>query len=213
MDEETFRRDRLGEWDDDSADTVIPMAAWERQTDADAEITERHTLVFDVSPDRSTCSIVLAGMREDGRRHAEMVARGNGVDWVGPFLKTYLQNNPTTRAVAIDASSPAASLILPLQKLGIQLTLLQTRDVTMACGQAYDGFVGGEVTHAGQDVLTTAMAGSATREVQDAWALSRKRAEIDITSFVAAVLALYAVQLRKVKRPLLGRRGKRSVVT
>lgn len=205
MDEDTFRRERLGEWESDEGLTVIPMDAWDDQTAPDAVIESKHTIAIDVSPARNVASVVLAGVKADGKRHVELLAQGPGTDWVGKFVRDIVHGEKPIKAVVVDGSSAAQSLVEPLKSLHqVRCTILQTRNMASACGQAYDAFVSGEATHSGQSEITAAMIGSEKRDLVDAWGLSRKRAEVDITAFVGAVEALYGVQYAKTIRPKAG---------
>ena len=214
MDEETFRRDRLGEWDSDSGATIVPISVWNRQKDVEGKSVLKQALSIDVSPNRSRTSISLAGYTDASLdvRHVEVLAQGPGVDWALPFVRDIVYNNEAIRAVIVDAMSPAASLIEPLEThYKVRCTKTQTRDMAMACGQMYDAFMAGKATHSGQPELTSAMEGSMKRTLLDSWALSRKRSEVDITAFTGATLALYGASLKKVKSPRFGRRGQRRV--
>lgn len=213
MDEDTFRRDRLGEWDDDGADTVIPLVPWEQAADEGLTLVHDLVVAIDTSPNRSTTSVVLAGLTADRKKRGiRLVARGGGTDWVMPLVRKIVHENEGVRAVVIDSASPASSMIEILQqRFQVRVTSLQTRHMAMACGQAYDGFVNGDYLHDGSTEMTAAMLGSAKRDLQDSWGLSRKRAEVDISAFVAGVLALYGVALKKVERPKIGERGRRKV--
>ncbi|MGX4358824.1 hypothetical protein ACWJW2_19825, partial [Clostridioides difficile] len=178
MDEETFRRDRLGEWDEEGIDAIIPASIWNRQADPDAGFYDGLSLCVDVNPARTHSSITLAGYTDKShrKRHMQLLARGAGTDWVVKFVKDFVHDPENkTRAVMMDALSPAASLAGALKANKVQVTLLNTRDVAMACGQMYDGIVAGSVTHADQDELSAAMRASKKREVSDSWVLNRKK--------------------------------------
>lgn len=211
MDEDTFRRERLGEWAGEEGLTVIPITPWEEASDPEAKIVKDMSVSIDTNPSRSTTSVCLAGRRPDGRRHVQLLAQGPGTDWVGKYVHDLVHSDLPIRAVVIDAGSPAASLVEALRlRFQVKVTVTQVRHMAMACGQAYDGFVGKSITHDGKEALSAAMIGSAKRDLLDAWGLSRKRAEVDISAFVAAVLALYGVDYKKVTRPRVGVRGERK---
>lgn len=213
MSEETFRRDRLGQWDNGGSSTVIPLTVWDKQAAPDTELYGNLTLAIDVSPTRGTTSIALAGYTDTRktRKHVKLLLQGPGTDWVVDYVRTLVQGDLDIRSVVIDSAGPVASLAVPLRHAGVQVTPMGTRFIVDACGQAYDGFVCGGITHEGQDELTDAMEASEKRVLMDAWALSRKNSDTDITAFVAATLALYGVGMLKVKRPKIGQRGKRKV--
>ena len=67
-----------------------------------------------------------------------------------------------------------------------------------ACGQFYDRVVSGVLCHLNQVAIAVALAAARKRKVGDGWAWSRATSESDITSLVAATLAVWALESSEV---------------
>lgn len=215
MDDDTFRRDRLAEWDTASSGAVVPAQVWSGAAAKGTEFDSNVVLVVDIDPARANTSISAAAYTDGSKRkrHMRLVASGPGTDWAVSMVRDLVHDDEGTpiRAVLIDAAGPAASLVAPMKGAGVAVTLLNTRDMTSACGQMYDGFMNGSYTHDNQDAMTAAMQAATWRPLGDARALSRRRSETNISPFVSGTLALYGVGLARVKRPRIGERGRRKV--
>jgi len=91
--EGTFRTEVLCQWLDTTADGPFPEDTWERSIDVNSTIEGDYTYCVDMSWDRMTAYISVAGRRPDGKAHAEVVAM------VPPqFVKDYFDKPWTTTA-------------------------------------------------------------------------------------------------------------------
>ena len=189
-DDLSFMREGLGVWDDLEGG-VISLSAWRACADVESLTVGPATFAVDVSPDRSTAAISVAGMRSDGRPHVEVVRAEPGADWVVPALAGIAERNVGS-VIALDPAGPAGSLIVDLQAAYVEPVLAKTRDLTQACGRFFDLVTAGELRHRDEGVLNAAVAGARKRTVGDAWAWARKDARTDITPLYAATLALWA---------------------
>lgn len=181
----------VGDWPDTSLETdhVVPPEDWAACLDKTSRIDGSKVFVFDISPDRRGC-IAVAGLREDGLPHVEVVEHRAGTGWmVDRLLELAKKHNPS--AVACDAGGPAASLIPELEKHpdDITLTELSAREVVQACGLFFDAILEHRVRHGGQADLNDAVDGAAQRNLGDAWAWSRKNSSVDISPLVSCTLA------------------------
>lgn len=108
--------------------------------------------------------------------------------------------------VAIDAMSPAASLIPQLKARQVQVVTTSATDMARACGMFYDDATARRLSHGGQQSLTDALSGARKRAIGKAggWGWDRSDADVDIAPLVAATLARLAASWEK-KRSGLGR--------
>lgn len=205
MDDESFGRERLGMWDDVASSRVIDAATWARCADSTSQVASEIAISVDTTPDQSVTSIAIAGLRDDGLPHVEVIENRRGpLDWVVPRL-VELVGRWHPRALVIDEYSPAMVLVDGLAKEKIAVTTTRTRDMVAACGQLYSSVMSGRVRHIDQPLLNTALSVARKRQVGDGggWAWHRKGVEDDITPLVSATLALWGVgaDKAKVKRP------------
>lgn len=199
MDDASFLRERLGVWESEGGFSVIDPEIWDSVSDEVSEPEARMVLAIDVSPDRSTASISMAGLRSDERWHIELIENRRGTGWVVNRAKG-IKARHGIRSVIVDASGPAASLVEALKKAGFVVIQTQARDMAAACGEFYDAAVEGRLVHIDQPILNYALSQARKRRLGDAWAWNRATSASDITPVVSVTLALWGAQSSRVKR-------------
>jgi hypothetical protein len=197
MDPRTFAVERLGVGDwprtDGLAGVPITPEAWAACIDANATPRDPVVFAFDVPPDRSTVSIAVAGWREQGHAHVEVLPKRPGTGWL-PARMAELVEKHKPAAVICDASGPVATLLPEVEKLGVQVTPLNGREHAQACGLIFDMVEQKTLTHLDDPDLAAAIQGSEKRPLGDAWAWSRKNSAGEISPLVAVTLALWGIQ-------------------
>lgn len=208
MDARTFAVERLGVGDwpatDDSARQVIELELWGKREDLTSRPLSPVRFTYDITPDRSAAAIGVAGRREDGRRHIEVVEHKRGTGWVAARLAELVAAH-TCGPVVCDASGPAASLLPELAQLGVSVETVSAKEHAQACGMLFDAVEQDTVRHLGTPELAAALRGASQRLLGDAWAWSRKSSSVDISPLVAVTLALWACETDEPKnswRPL-----------
>jgi hypothetical protein len=196
MDPRTFAVERLGVGDWPRTDGLsgdgIDLADWAACVDKQSTAAERRWLAFDVAPDRSATSIGLAGVRDDGAPHIEVVAHRRGTEWVATELADLVVEHDA-EGVICDATGPAAALLPKLEELNVQVTPVNAREHSQACGAFFDGVAQHALRHLGTAELAAAVRGAAKRPLGDSWAWSRKASSVDISPLVACTLAHWGV--------------------
>jgi hypothetical protein len=197
MSHETFCVERLGvgDWptEDNTADQVIDLDDWDALEDAESRRDGAVCFCFDVSPDRRTASVAVAGHRDDGFRHAEVARSDAGTAWVVPYL-TGLSERHDDAVFVCDDRGPAASLIPDLLNAGVEVLTFNATEHARACGAFVDAVAEREFRHLGDPRLKSALRGASQRPLGDAWAWSRKSSSVDISPLVAVTLALWGVE-------------------
>jgi hypothetical protein len=194
-----FRRAYLNQWPSEAPDEwlVVGRDEWQALTDPRSQIDGRVAFAADITPDRSTGSIAVAGLRADGLRHVESaVDPQRGTSWIAPeLLRLVAEHKPC--AVVIDGAGEAGSLIAPLEAAGVEVVKPTLREATQACGQFYELVTDSKaLRHRGEPALTAALAGARKREIQDAWLWARKGLAVNISPLVASTLALWGFATR-----------------
>ena len=206
-----FARERLGMWSQGRSAAVIDSESWGIVADEASVALDRLALAVDVSPDRSTASVAVAGQRADGRWHVELDENRRGTGWLAGWVEARCER-ADVRAVVIDSMSAAAALIDELAQRKIKVTTTNSRDMAAACANFYDGVMDARVHHIDQPQLSYAVSVARKRPIGDAWGWNRKDGDSDITPLVAATLALWGAQNSNVKKPTRKRTGGRRVV-
>jgi phage terminase large subunit-like protein len=193
----------IGEVD---ADPNVPtLQEWELLADEDAIGGTVVAIGVDITPKRSHAAIVAAGFTPAGLPRLVVLEHGEGTGWVLESIKRW---NVKLRPVAwaLDEKSPAATLVLPMDRAGIprmhdrepqrgHLWIPTVPQLGAASGDLTDLVRQGQLVHLGQAELAIAVDGAKTRPLGDGiWTWARKIAAADICPLVAATLALAALQ-------------------
>lgn len=192
-----FMRERLGWWEDPPAEgigTAYPVDLWDELSDEASHIPDGGYLVFavDVSWDRSVAHVSVAGVREDGLRHVQVIASMEPsavVKWLVDRLRRF-----APLAVAVQgAGAPASSLVEELDNVGVPIHRLGGGDLAKAHGLMFDAIKAGRLRHLGEPGLRQQVATAITRPLADGNALDRKKSPIDISGLVAITEALWVL--------------------
>jgi hypothetical protein len=203
--DEGFARERGGMWSAAVSAAVIDARSWDDIKDSTSRVTDPVAIAVDISPDRSTASIAIAGARSDGLYHVEVIENRRGTDWVITAL-AYLVAQFGPVAVVVDG--PASSLIPELGTLEVPVMKLGPSEFGAACGLFYDSVMNRRMRHLDQPLFTAAIDGARKRALGDLWAWGRSTSTTDITPVVAGTLALYGFASgRPVVRPKRTRRA------
>ena len=197
LDDDSFRREALGIWDETTFTSAINAEQW-----ANGAVDERRdggivSYGIDMSPDRSSLAIGAAMKYEDGTAHIELVRFEDpgkqGVVWAAEWLK---ERWSKTAAVVLDGQSPAMVLLPELQSRHIRVTVTNTTDMGQACGRFQDMLAQGSLKHLPDDKqtpLALATQGAVTRPIGNggAFGWNKKGSDVDISPLVACTLALH----------------------
>lgn len=211
-DDDSFRREALGIWDAAGTPEVIDAASWARVADPSSMPIERLTLAIDVAPDRKVSAVSLAGRRADGLWHVELDEQRNGTDWVASWVSSRAAKN-RLHAVVVDEMTGLVEErrgrnYLKGTDVVVTLAAAEGRDMAIASGQFYDAVMESTpvVRHTDQPQMNASLSVSRKRVMRaGGWAWTPKDADADITSTVAATLALWGARKDDVERP--SRRG------
>ena len=194
MDRRTFAVERLGigDWPATSEEGfgVISEAAWQAAKDDESSPMDPVCFAFDVTPDRAYAAIAVAGRRDDGRSHVEIVEHAPGTAWVAGRLERLVAEWKPA-AVVCDPAGPAGGLLAEIAEHGVEVTTVGTREHGQACGAFFDAVVNDQLRHLGTGELRTAVGSAVKRPLGDAWAWNRK-GSADICPLVAVTLAFWA---------------------
>ena len=214
-DDDSFKREALGIWDPVGSSRVIDEQTWNGAADPASMPIERLTLAIDVPPDRSLASVSLAGMRPDGRWHAELDDQRRGTDWIVPWVKSRAEKN-RLHAVVVDQMSGLVEErrgrhYLVGSDVEVTLAGAEGRDMAIACAKFFDAVYDGSLRHTDQPQVNVALSVATKRPLAGGWAWNRKDAASDITPIVSMTLALWGAQTDNVRRPSR-RTGSRTAV-
>jgi hypothetical protein len=158
------------------------------------------------SPIMKLSNVALGVEISNDRMHSAIAAAAAVDGRVAVALVEYLDGSDTAGAVAelagravdllgvvIDPRSPAATLIGPLESLGVVVTSVNTNQVAVAHGRFVDELRAGRLKIDGHPALDLAAQHALTRPLAGAEALERRKPVVDTSPLVAAELAVWKV--------------------
>ncbi len=189
--DEGFARERLGQWPTESAGgPVFDAARWDALADPRAPVPLRVTLVVDVSPDRRSSAIGVAGAHPDGRTLV-MCYTGQGSAWVAEHVAQLVAEKAVVET-ALFTGGQAATLQPDLVRAGVAFTKLSAVDMGSACGAFQEAVEAGSVVHVGQPELNAAISNARVRQVGEGQRWDRREGDgFDISPLVACAGALW----------------------
>lgn len=191
-----FRTEVMCQWSDGTLEGPFPPESWESCLDPDSILPDDAEIVacLDVSWDRSMAYVAVAGVREDGRPHVELVAQRAGTEWVtGWFTDQRYPHRAKWRIVVQSSGAPASSLVEELQAKDLEVVEWKGVDLGRACGIFYDLVRDYKLRHRKQPALDVAAATAATRPLGDAWVWDRRKSPLDCAPLVAATGAVWLI--------------------
>lgn len=212
MEEERYRRERLGIWADLGGGNAIPATAWAECYDPEWPSSmelERIALGVDVPPDRSSGTIAVSGFRKDtGELVVELFRQEEGIDWIAPALAELFEARGRI-PVLIDGMSAASALETDMKKVRVRPKYLNGKVYAQACGQFYDAVVNNRLAHRGQRDLNRAVAvAEQASKGSSLWVWKRPDTTHNISPLCAATLATRgALQQRDKTKKARPRRG------
>lgn len=199
-----FRTEVLCQWSDGTLEGPFPPGAWDKCRDDASTIADDDSIraCVDVSWDRSAAHVAVAGWREDGLPHVEVVASRAGVEWVVQWLTDPGAPHRARWPVVVQTNgAPASALVSDLKTAGLAVVDWSGGNLGQASGIFYDrvraavgeGSEARPLRHLAQPLLDLAAATAVTKPAGDAWLWDRKRSPHDASPLVAATGALWAL--------------------
>jgi hypothetical protein len=148
-------------------------------------------LGVEVSESRTHTSIGTAGALDDETVLIDVAHYLSGTaEAVATVVE--LTRTATMVGVAVDRSSPTASLIRPLEDAGITVMSMQSTDVAVAHSILRDQLAAGRLRHGGSPELERAVRAADVRPVGGQTAWQRRGTTVDLSPLAACSLALFA---------------------
>lgn len=208
-----FRTECLCQWSEGSLEGPFPPGSWDEGSDAESRIgaESERTWCVDVSGDRSMSYIGIAGWRDDGEPHVEVVAQRAGTSWVTEWFED--KDSRREWPVALQAKgAPVSSLLEDLQAVeGLTVVEWGGSALGAATGAFYDGVrcepivnketgetrIPKRIHHRPQPVLDIAAATAAVKLLSDgAMVWNRTRSPVDVAPLVAVTGAHWLLNQR-----------------
>lgn len=204
-----FGRERLG-WHEEILTGARPIGEkdWADLVDILSTMVDPVAVGLHINNDRDATAIGVAGYREDGLIHVEVVKSAPGTAWAAQDVATVVERfSPCV--VVIDDKSETASLLPDLKELGLEqrdrdpekpagedeiVVSTWASDLARACGALHSRVVETKtVRHLNQPELNDSIAGAVWRPLGNARAWDLKAATTNQAPLMAVTLALHGL--------------------
>ena len=204
------RTEVMCQWLDTTADGPFPPGRWEKGANKASRIEGRYAFCVDVSHDRTTSHIGIAGFGPTGLLTVAVVASRAGTAWVKEWFSTIPEgqtvapkDNPDCVGVTLQANgAPVSSLLSELEAVeGLNVIPWAGADLARWTGMFYDRVRGIEededgqpippedvtplIEHRGQPILNVAAATAVAKPSGDAFFWDRAKSPNDAAPLVA----------------------------
>ena len=191
----TFRTEVLCQWSEGTLHGPFEAGSWDATRDPESRVAPETpvTLGVDVSWNRGTSHIAIAGRRTDGSMHGEVVATRAGTDWLIPWLTSDERQERVRKArvVVQGKGAPVSSLIDAMREAGVNVEECAGSDLSAACGSVYDLVRDGLVKHPPWPALDVAAATAVPKMLEGgAFVFDRKKSPADAAPLIAFTLAV-----------------------
>ena len=192
---ESFVREGLGVWDAPTVSQVFGPGVWAAVSPVDVA-QPRHGVVFAVAvnPEQSAASLAIAG----SGGVCGLVDRRNGVGWVVDEAARVAKASGAPVVVA--GNGPAGSLVVDLERAGVQVVSVTAGDLRSACGWFYTAVLERQVVVERHIDLDAAVAGATKRVSGDGWVWDRRAG--DVSALEALTLAAWKASAAPTAKPV-----------
>lgn len=185
-----FQTEHLCQWVDSLEPGILPAEHWMETVDPNSRRADGAAayVAVDVNYERSRSYIAVAGQRDDGHMHIEVIAAARGTDWVTEWL---LDRKDKFAGVTLQkVGAPGSGLIPELERAGIKVTPWGPGPmVAAACGDFYDAISEHRIYHRPSPVLDRAANSGVARNSGEAWVFDRRNSPVDVAPLIACVAA------------------------
>ena len=152
-------------------------------------------LAIDTTWDRARTYIAVAGYRDDGLAHVEIIARRAGMLWVVPGIVEIAKRNGITHVALQSRGCPSADFVKPLKEAGLEVIEVAATELLNSAGRFKDRVRDGLIRHRQQRPLDLAIAGGVTKNIGGMPVWDREKAPVDVSPAVAVTNALFGLEV------------------
>ncbi|RRD61640.1 terminase [Leucobacter sp. OH1287] len=195
--EHIFRTESLCQWVEAMVEPYLPRDSWSECADSGSEISPGSRLMFaiDISEDRQMTYVAVAGYRDDGLIHGEVIAARAGSLWVIDFLHRLAEAQNCWDVALQPRGAPVSEFVAPLHDAGFRVVEVGgSVGLGGCCGGMHDLVFQGQFKHLDQPVLNMAADFAVARHLGEVRVWDRKGSLVDIASLVAVAEAVWALE-------------------
>lgn len=193
-----YRTEVLCQWVTSRLEPYLDQTGWEAAADPDSSIaaSSRMVLGIDVFREKriARTSMVVAGYRDDGRVHLEVIAQRTGMTWVVKHAKA-VRAKTGINQVAIQAKGcDAADLVALLVEAGFDIVDISATTLLLAAGRLSDRVREDKIRHRSQAPLNMAAANAVVKLLSGMPVFDREATPVDSAPIIAGSYALVGLE-------------------
>ena len=195
--ETIFRTEVLCQWVTALVDVYLDPRGWSDCLDPESRPADDARLVLgvDAAASRAFSYVAIAGYRDDGFIHVEVIAQRAGMLWLPGYVAEVAERNGITHVAIQSRGCPASEFVTPLREAGLELLEIVGPALGAAAGRMRDRVRDREVRHRAQPVLDVAVSGAVTRRLGEVRIWDRTESVVDIAPLVAAANAAWGLEV------------------
>lgn len=208
--ESTKRTEILCDWVNSRVEPYLDGDQWSGAADAptvddDGEIidpgsvisdTSRMVMGIDVHREKrlTRSSIGVAGYRDDGRVHLELIAQRTGMTWVVKHAKAVREMTGINQIALQTKGCDAADLVTLLQDAGFDIVDISATTLLLSAGRLGDRLREDKIRHRSQGPLNLAITNGTTKTLGGMPVWDRDASPVDIAPVIAVNFALIGLE-------------------
>jgi phage terminase large subunit-like protein len=205
-----YRTEVLCQWVTSRVEPYLDPTDWEKAADpvlldeqgalldpgSTIAADSRMVLGIDVFREKrlTRTSMVVAGYRDDGRIHLEVIAQRTGMTWVVKHAKRVRAKTGITQVALQTKGCDAADLVTLLVDAGFTIVDISATTLLLAAGRLTDRLREDKIRHRSQGPLNLAVANGATRALNGMPVWDRDATPVDVAPVIAATYALVGLE-------------------
>ena len=217
MPEASFRTEVLCQWVTALEIPFMDGEEWEKQADGprlnDHGVLEtvgsviadgsEMCLAVDTSGNRRRSYVGIAGWRDDGLAHVEVIAQRAGMLWVVDYLKQVKAKTGCNRVALQTRGCPASDFVEPLKAAGFEVVEVSGTVLLNTAGRLKDRVRDGLVFHRDQPALNMAISHGTSKDLSGMPVWDRFNSPVDVAPAVVVTNALYGLETESDKPALV----------
>lgn len=208
--EATKRTEILCDWVTSRVEPYLDADGWTDAADApvvddDGELLEEGSVIaegsrmvmgIDVHREKrlTRSSIGVAGYRDDGRVHLELIAQRTGMTWVLKHAKAVREKTGINQVALQTKGCDASDLVSLLAEAGFDVVDISGTTLLISAGRLADRLREDKIRHRSQGPLNLAIANATTKDLSGMPVWSREASPVDIAPLVAVTYALVGLE-------------------
>lgn len=198
----------LGQWVTAVAEPFMDEDSWNAVADGPhvdeygvlegtgSQIADDSDLCFavDTSGNRRRSYVGVAGWRDDGKAHVELVAQRAGMLWVVDYLKRVRDATGCNRVAVQSRGCPAAEFVEPLKFAGFDVVEIQGTILLNSAGRFNDRVRDALVHHRDQPALNMSVLHGTSKDLSGMPVWDRFKSPVDVAPAAVVTNALYGLE-------------------